>query len=78
MASRSSVQNVDEISQAPTNFENNLSPSESIPLVDQPQQSQLSRSIRENVFRHCFEIEKKTFMVIPYDDDEPRSIYDVL
>lgn len=63
------VENDEEISQSPIDFESNFSSSGSLPFIDQPQQSQLHRSMSESVSRHRFEIEWKAFMITPQDDD---------
>lgn len=52
-----------------------LFPSESMPLVCQPQQSQLCRSTRESVYRCHFEIEEKFLIVAQEDNDELRINY---
>lgn len=78
MAPRGLVESEEEIHQAITDFESNLSLSGSTPLVNQPQQPQLHRSTHESVHHRRFEIKKKAYMVVSHYDDEPRTIYEAL
>lgn len=51
-----SIDNEEEIPQSPTNF-SNLYPSESTPLVNQPQQPHPRKNMRESVLYSRFKIE---------------------
>lgn len=59
--SRGLVENEEEIHLAPIDFESNMSPSESKPIVDQPQQPQLHRRTYDSVHHLRFEIEWKIY-----------------
>lgn len=63
-APRGLVENEKENFQTHTNFESNLLPSRSTPLINQPQQFQLHRTMHERIPCRCFEIKGKDLMLV--------------